>query len=78
MVQKGTVSSIKSGKAVVTSVTGITTPELSIPKIFQYDQCCDCEYCTTCYICDKLKVGDMVVFAMFDDGTGAILQKMQG
>lgn len=76
MIEKGTVSSIKGGKAIVSTADGLITPELSIPKIFQYEVCCECEYCTECLICDKIAVGNTVVFALFEDNTGAVLQKI--
>lgn len=76
MVEKGTISSLKGSKADIKSDSGIMYRAASIPKIFQFEKCCDCEYSTTCYICDKLKIGDTVVFSTFEDGISVILQKV--
>ena len=65
MVGCGTVSSIKSRKAVIAASSGITTPPLSIPERFL-----DVEEPK------KLKPGHMVVFAYFEDGIGTVLERM--
>lgn len=65
MVGRGTVSSIKSRKAVITSSSGIITPLLNIPERFL-----DAEEAK------KLKPGQTVVFAYFPDGTGTVLERI--
>lgn len=75
MVGRGTVSSIKGTKAVVSGSSGITTPELRVPEIMQFDKCCDNPDCN-CKICKKLKVGEVVVYALFADNTGSILERL--
>lgn len=65
MVGRGTVSSIKSRKAVIAASGGIITPPLSVPERFlDVDDS------------KKLKPGQTVVFAYFEDGTGTVLERI--